>query len=652
MDARRTDSFMQRQGTGVSTRVFLFLVLFAGFLIPPAASAQKVEIDNFVVKQYIPVSLAPLAPVTVNENSETTATLSVSATEGEGITIAADTLPEGAAFDSSTRTFTYTPPCTTLVYPAVGQTITVQFTARDCAGNISSQSLPITVRHVNLPPLIATIPDMTVTEGQEIVIDVRADAQDGDPLLLSCLGAPAMPTGASFSRETRRFTWKTTRANVGQHIFHFIASDYQVPVTEEVKITVNRSNTAPVFNPLTVQPVLEGSTVAFTLTATDADNDPIVYSMVSSPPGAAFDPATRQFSWVAARDTSGGTTRTVEFRASDGMGGVTPLTVTITVIPTLPVNIPAGLSFFTPPRVLPTGYKASSLMQAIQSAGGQALFVARTGNSGKFEIYFPGPVMPDFDLEMGRAYLINANRGATVRFPDNAVPPATPVPIYKGLSIIPLYGAQEESASTLIANLNNSANQALKTTGVRYISYVVGLASGRFKVYVGTVGQGDFYLSPGGAVLIASSADFNWTAAANAQKMPPNTSPAPSNVQAFYDDITAKLSQCLNGNTVHAPSVMDIPDRDITVPIAKGKMAPPAPTVQIQVHAVEVMGQNLQYKLTGGAKNASINQNGLFEYSPSAQQEGTQTFSVTVLNANNSKIKTVKTFNIKVFAGK
>lgn len=80
--------------------------------------------------------------------------------------------------------------------------------------------------------------------------------------------------------------------------------------------SVGVSNAAPVLAPIPAKAGSEGVTLAFALSATDTDADPITYSGVSLPTGATINPTTGAFSWKPTFTQSGAYTLTV--RATDG----------------------------------------------------------------------------------------------------------------------------------------------------------------------------------------------------------------------------------------------------------------------------------------------------------------------------------------------
>jgi hypothetical protein len=89
------------------------------------------------------------------------------------------------------------------------------------------------------------------------------------------------------------------------------------------------ANQAPVLDAVGDKSVDEGAPLSFTVSATDADGDELVYSASNLPLGASFDPATRTFSWTPAFDQAGAHAGVV-FSVSDG-GATDSESVTITV---------------------------------------------------------------------------------------------------------------------------------------------------------------------------------------------------------------------------------------------------------------------------------------------------------------------------------
>ena len=96
---------------------------------------------------------------------------------------------------------------------------------------------------------------------------------------------------------------------------------------------VNLGNDAPVFPPVPTPVSLDaGEAYSVNLTATDADFDPLTYTVSALPFGATFNPATHVFSWTPSNSQGG--THNITFTARDphGAPGVRQLTIVVTVL--------------------------------------------------------------------------------------------------------------------------------------------------------------------------------------------------------------------------------------------------------------------------------------------------------------------------------
>jgi len=95
-------------------------------------------------------------------------------------------------------------------------------------------------------------------------------------------------------------------------------------------------NHAPVLAAIGAKSVNENQPLTFVISATDADEDPIIYSASGLPSGAAFDSETKTFTWMPSYSQAG--SWYVTFMAGDGTGLQDTETVTMTVN-----NRPQGL---------------------------------------------------------------------------------------------------------------------------------------------------------------------------------------------------------------------------------------------------------------------------------------------------------------------
>src|SRR6185436_15882802 len=146
--------------------------------------------------------------------------------------------------------------------------------------------------------------------------------------------------GASVSDQgnnTLNFSWQPNFNQSGTYTITFTGNDgHGGTATATTVITVNDVTgscvNAPVLTAPTSRTVIEGQTLTFTVTATDADGDHVTLSTGTLPSGAtASDQGNNSlnFSWQPNTSQSG--TYTVTFYASDGKCNQVSRTTTITV---------------------------------------------------------------------------------------------------------------------------------------------------------------------------------------------------------------------------------------------------------------------------------------------------------------------------------
>ena len=97
------------------------------------------------------------------------------------------------------------------------------------------------VRNVNQPPVLASLDDVVVNEGEEVSFTVTASDPDGDALSFSVEG---LPSGAIF--ENGVFTWTPTDEQAGNYSVTFTVSDGELSDSDAITIIVIDRNMAPV----------------------------------------------------------------------------------------------------------------------------------------------------------------------------------------------------------------------------------------------------------------------------------------------------------------------------------------------------------------------------------------------------------------------
>jgi hypothetical protein len=194
-------------------------------------------------------------------------------------------------------------------------------------------------------PVLGAIPAQTINEGAPLTFTATATDSDTstNTLTYSLINAPA---GAAIVGSTGVFSWTPTETQgPGTYTFSVRVSDGALTHDQSVSVTVNEANLAPVLASISAQTVNEGSLLAFTASATDADlpANTLTYSLIGAPTGAAIVGSTGAFTWTPTEAQGPGT---YSFTVSVSDGSLThdrPVSVTVNEANLAPVlaTIPA-----------------------------------------------------------------------------------------------------------------------------------------------------------------------------------------------------------------------------------------------------------------------------------------------------------------------
>ncbi len=204
-----------------------------------------------------------------------------------------------------------------------------------------------TVAVINQAPIMTLIGDKSVNELD--LLAFTATAGDFDPISFSLVNAPA---GASITTGGA-FTWIPSEAQgAGEYTFTVKVCDNQVPSLcdeEEITVTVNEVNVAPVLGMIGAKSVAELATLNFTATATDGDlpANTLTYSLAngssgSVPAGATIGISNGAFSWTPT-EAQGPDSYTFDVCVSDGStSDCETITVTINEVNAAPILASIG----------------------------------------------------------------------------------------------------------------------------------------------------------------------------------------------------------------------------------------------------------------------------------------------------------------------
>jgi hypothetical protein len=271
-----------------------------------------------------PPVMGDIAAQTVNEGDKLTFTVDASDPDKEDanrLNVTADPLPQGATFNASSKTFSWTP-----TFEQAGN-YTVTFKVSDLGGLTASKTVTITVKNVNRKPALANIPDQKVAENSPITFTVSANDPDKEDAGKVSLSADGLPNGASFSGG--KFSWTPNYDQAGDYKVTFKAKDGQgLEDSKTVTITVTNVNRAPKLNSVSNQSATEGKELSFKVSATDEDKqDQLTFSMSGAPAGASLS-SDGNFTWTPQVGQAG--TYTITIKVSDGTAADTKsLSITV-----------------------------------------------------------------------------------------------------------------------------------------------------------------------------------------------------------------------------------------------------------------------------------------------------------------------------------
>ena len=206
----------------------------------------------------------------------------------------------------------------------------------------------------NSAPVLLPIGNQTADEGIGLTFTVAAADLDipAQTLTYSLIGATY---GASIHPQTGVFTWTPTETQ-GPGSFTLIirVTDSGTPGLfdeEELTITVDEVNQAPVLAVIGNKTIDQGALLTFVASASDADlpTNGLTFSLIGGPAGASIDPATGLFGWTPTEAQDGSYSMTI--RVTDNGTGLLYDEESITVIvgevntpPILePIQIPTSI---------------------------------------------------------------------------------------------------------------------------------------------------------------------------------------------------------------------------------------------------------------------------------------------------------------------
>jgi PKD repeat protein len=177
-------------------------------------------------------------------------------------------------------------------------------------------------------------------EGTPLTFTVSASDPDGDAV--ASLSAAPLLAGSFFTAApdnlSGAFAWTPDYTQAGTYTVVFTASN-ALSGTASTVITVNGVSQCPAVSAPATVSTDEGALLTFTVSATDADGEPVTLTAIGAPLGSTFTDNgdnTGTFSWTPTFTQAG--LHSVTFRGSDGHPGCNGSSVAVTSITVNNVN--------------------------------------------------------------------------------------------------------------------------------------------------------------------------------------------------------------------------------------------------------------------------------------------------------------------------
>ncbi|HZR23163.1 MAG TPA: putative Ig domain-containing protein [Vicinamibacterales bacterium] len=262
-------------------------------------------------------------------------------------------LPAGVTIDATTGNFNGS--------PTAAGVFTINVTADDGVGGVTTKSFTLTI--ANTPPQITVPPNQTRHVGTVISPAVVATAKDndGDPFTFT-VDPTTLPPGVTASAPTTvsgvtTIQFSGTPTAVGNYTTKLTATD-SFNQTTTATFTWAITNAVPTLTNPGSQFSVPNAPFALQLQASDADLDPLAWSITGLPAGLTFNTSTGLISGTAPNVTTA-TTYTIVVTVTDRFSA--PVSVTFTLTVSTNRNPVCGTATASPNLLWPPNHKFATI---------------------------------------------------------------------------------------------------------------------------------------------------------------------------------------------------------------------------------------------------------------------------------------------------
>ncbi|BCO07697.1 hypothetical protein GF1_00730 [Desulfolithobacter dissulfuricans] len=226
--------------------------------------------------------------------------------------------------DSASGSFVYTP------NPDFFGTDSFTWSVSDGSSSSNTATVSITITPTNDQPTAYDVSLSTISN-TPVNGQLQASDPEKDPLTYTIVSNGSLGTATITDQNTGAFTYTPNQNASGTDSFTFAVSDgITTSNTATVSVTIATTNTPPVANNGTMNGT-RGQSVTGFLTAEDADNDTLTYTIVSDPLSAVTltNPATGEFTILLSDSMDASYSFT--FKANDGIQDSNTATMTVSI---------------------------------------------------------------------------------------------------------------------------------------------------------------------------------------------------------------------------------------------------------------------------------------------------------------------------------
>ncbi len=250
--------------------------------------------------------------------------------------------------------------------------------ANDGRGGTIDQSFAIEVGNglLNNAPRIASIPPALATVNRPLIYHIRAIDADNDPLAFDLQSAPfGMSIDAVHG--TVHWTPATDQLEPAQVSIR-VRDPFGGETIQSFVISVRATGGPPAIISVPPTESAVGIGYLYSVTAIDAENDPLAYSLIQSPTGMTINAVTGEIAWTPTLDQVG--QQQVVLQVGDGLGGFTTQGFLVAVLAGVPNKPPIVLS--SPPKLASVGSSYSFTLSAMDPEGQAVTYQLRRSPDG------------------------------------------------------------------------------------------------------------------------------------------------------------------------------------------------------------------------------------------------------------------------------